>query len=288
MPLKMIVLIKQVPDTHHVTGDTMKSDGTVNRLALPAIVNPEDLNALEEALKIKETTGGKITVITIRPPKAVDALKECLYRGADDVILVSDRRFAAADTLATSYALKCAIETVGDYDLILCGRQAIDGDTAQVGPQTAEKLGINQFTCVSEIISLDQSNITVRRMTDDGYEIVRSCLPILLTIVAEANEPRSPGAKRVMAFKNIASRKNISYDEAYLNFQPSELNGFIKEWNVEDINADPQQCGLSGSPTKVKKIQNIILTVEDTKIIPNTEIGINNLVKELIDDHIIG
>jgi len=133
MPLKMIVLIKQVPDTHHVTGDTMKSDGTVNRLALPAIVNPEDLNALEEALKIKETTGGKITVITMGPPKAVDALKECLYRGADDVILVSDRRFAAADTLATSYALKCAIETVGDYDLILCGRQAIDGDTAQVG-----------------------------------------------------------------------------------------------------------------------------------------------------------
>jgi electron transfer flavoprotein beta subunit len=286
MALKMIVLIKQVPDTHNITGDAMKPDGTVNRLALPAIINPEDLNALEEALKIKETVGGSITVITMGPSKAVESLKECLFRGADDAILVSDRRFAAADTLATSYALSCGIQTVDDYDLILCGRQAIDGDTAQVGPQTAEKLGINQFTSVSEIIGVDQNSITARRIIDSGYEIVSSKLPILLTIVSEANEPRSPSAKRVMALKNLTNQRDLDVD--YLDPQRYELNGYIKEWNVEDINAEPQQCGLAGSPTKVKKIQNVVLTVGDAKIVQNTETSINILVRELITDHIIG
>jgi len=147
MSLQIIVMVKQVPDTHNVSGDAMKPDGTVNRAVLPAIFNPEDLNALEEAIKIKETIGGKITAITMGPPNAVKVLKECLYRGVDDVVLVSDRKFAGADTLATSYALKCAIEKVEKYDLVLCGRQAIDGDTAQVGPQIAEKLNINQLTC---------------------------------------------------------------------------------------------------------------------------------------------
>ena len=179
MSFKMIVLVKQVPDTHNVSGDAMRPDGTVNRAALPAIFNPEDLNAMEEALKIKDIHGGSITVVTMGPPKAADVLKECLYRGADDVILVTDRAFAGADTLATSYALKCAIEKVGKFDIILCGRQAIDGDTAQVGPQTAEKLNLNQVTCVDKIQEITKKYVIARRSIEGGYETVKASLPVL-------------------------------------------------------------------------------------------------------------
>ena len=201
MPLNMIVMVKQVPDTHHVTGEAMKPDGTVNRAALPSVFNPEDLNALEEALKLKATVGGTVTAMTMGPPQAVEVLRDCLFRGADDVILLSDRRFAGADTLATSYALSCAIGKVGAVDLVFCGRQAIDGDTAQVGPQIAEKLGINQLTCVSEIVNVSDGRITVKRSIENGFEILRAPLPVLLTITADANEPRPPSAKRVMAYK---------------------------------------------------------------------------------------
>lgn len=288
MGLKMIVTVKQVPDTHNISGEAMKPDGTVNRGVLPAIFNPEDLNALEEAIKIKETVGGTITAITMGPPKAVEVLKECLYRGADDVILVSDRRFAGADTLATSYALKCAIEKVGKYDLVLCGRQAIDGDTAQVGPQIAEKLNINQLTCVSEVLEINDKTITAKRSVENGYEIVKSRFPVLLTVTAEANEPRSPSAKRVMAYKNIAKKiSDISYDETYMESGTLGAISHIKEWNVESIQADPNKCGLSGSPTKVKKVQNVVLTASGVKQIPNTEEGITDLIHELIEENII-
>jgi len=290
MGLKIIVTVKQVPDTHNITGEAMKEDGTVNRGALPAIFNPEDLNALEEALKIKERAGGSITCISMGPPNAVEVLKECLYRGADDVILVSDRRFAGADTLATSYALKCAIEQVGDFDLILCGRQAIDGDTAQVGPQIAEKLALNQLTCIAEVTAVEEKSITVKRSVEDGYEIVKSPLPVLLTITANANEPRSANAKKVMTYKNIGKElANTSYDESYLN----TANGIpvlahIREWNVEAIGADPEQCGLSGSPTKVKKIQSVVLTAGESRQIANTDAGISSLIHELVEENIIG
>jgi len=284
----MIVLIKQVPDTHNVTGDAMKPDGTVNRSALPAIFNPEDLNALEEALKIKETVGGSIAVITMGPPKAAEILKDCLYRGADDVILVTDRRFAAADTLATSYALKCAIERVGEFDLLLCGRQAIDGDTAQVGPQTAEKLGINQFTCVNEILEVKNNSLIARRSIDGGYEIVHSKLPLLLTITSETNEPRSPSVKLVMAYKKAVVQAEEVISESLSQQSDNGRLKHIREWNVETIKADPDQCGLSGSPTKVKKVQNVVLTAKDIKFVPDTENEISNLMHELIDEHIIG
>ena len=267
----------------------MKEDGTVNRAALPAIFNPEDLNALEEALKIKEQVGGMVTCISMGPPNASEVLKECLYRGADDVILVSDRRFAGADTLATSYALKCAIEKVGDYDLILCGRQAIDGDTAQVGPQIAEKLHINQLTCLSAVTAVDDSSITVRRSVEDGYEIVKSGFPVLLTVTSVANEPRSASAKKVMTYKNIGKEVcNSSYDEAYLSPGVCGVVSHIKEWNVEAIGADPERCGLSGSPTKVKKIQSVVLTACESKQVPNTDAGIADLMHELIEENIIG
>jgi electron transfer flavoprotein beta subunit len=289
MSLQIIVMVKQVPDTHNVSGDAMKPDGTVNRSALPAIFNPEDLNALEEALKIKEKVGGKITAITMGPPNAVKILKECLYRGVDDAVLVSDRKFAGADTLATSYALKCAIEKVEKYDLVLCGRQAIDGDTAQVGPQIAEKININQLTCVSEIIQVNETEITVKRSIENGHEILKSKMPVLLTVTNEANEPRTSSAKLVVTYKNISGRtSDKSYDDEYLESGIDESIRYIKEWNVESINADPQLCGLSGSPTKVKKVQSVVLTASDVRQIPNTEEGIAELIQELTEEHIIG
>lgn len=289
MGLNIIVTVKQVPDTHNISGDAMKPDGTVNRAALPTIFNPEDLNALEEALKIKEMVGGVITVITMGPPKASEVLKECLYRGVDDVILVSDRQFAGADTLATSYALTCAIEKVGEFDLILCGRQAIDGDTAQVGPQIAEKLNINQLTGIFEIADVDETSITVRRSIDGGFETAKSKYPVLVTVTGEANEPRSPSAKLVMAYKNIDHRLcDDSYEAVYMEPGTCSSLPYIRQWNVETINADTDLCGLSGSPTKVKKIESVVLTAGDVKEIPNTEEGISELIHELKNEHIIG
>lgn len=289
MGLHLIVTVKQVPDTHNVSVDAMKEDGTVNRAALPTIFNPEDLNALEEALKIKELTGGSVTCISMGPPNAIEVLKECLYRGADDVILVSDRRFAGADTLATSYALKCAIERVGTYDLILCGRQAIDGDTAQVGPQIAEKLGINQLTCISAVTAADDQSITVQRSVEDGYEIVKSRFPALLTITGSANEPRPANAKKIMTYKNIGKEMcSLSYDESYIAADACAILDHIKEWNVEAIAADPEHCGLSGSPTKVKKIQNVVLSACESRQIANSDSEIADLVHELIEENIIG
>ncbi len=289
MALKMIVMIKQVPDTQNITGEAMKPDGTVNRGALPAITNPEDLNALEEALKIKEEVGGTVTAITMGPPNSAKALKECLYRGVDDVILITDARFAGADTLATSYVLKCVVEKIGEYDIIFCGRQAIDGDTAQVGPQLAEKLKLNQLTSIVEVQEVATDTVTVKRQIDGGFEIVKSKLPALITVTEQANEPRSPSAKRVMSYKNIDKKVGSdSNDEVYRNTDQQNALTHIKEWNVETIGAQPEECGLSGSPTMVKKIQNVVLTVSDMKQIPNTEPGINELVHELIAEHIIG
>lgn len=289
MGLNMIVTVKQVPDTHNVTCDAMKEDGTVNRSALPAIFNPEDLNALEEALKIKEAVGGRITAVSMGPPTAVEVLKDCLFRGADDVILISDRRFAGADTLATSYALSCAIRKIGNYDIILCGRQAIDGDTAQVGPQIAEKLDINQITSVSKIESVTEEAITACRSVESGKEVVRSRFPVLLTVTADANEPRSPSAKRVMAYKNIGRKEcDGSYDDAYLDPGVCTITQYVREWNVDSIEADTELCGLSGSPTKVKKVQNVVLTASGVQQVPNSSEGIGELVEELMHDNIIG
>ncbi len=288
MKLQIIVMVKQVPDTHNVTEEAMKADGTVNRAALPAIINPEDLNALEEALKIKDRIDAHITAITMGPAKAAEVLKECLYRGADDVILISDRKFAGADTLATAYTLKYAIEKIGKYDLILCGRQAIDGDTAQVGPQVAEKLNLNQITNLLEVVDIDERRMTVRRAIANGYEVVRSGFPLLVTVSGEANQPRSPRAKLVMAYKNIEKDvREDSYDVSYMETEETHLLGRIVEWNADSIGVDASICGLAGSPTKVKKIENVVLAVNDIKQIPCTEAGIHGLMQELKSDHII-
>ena len=289
MPFNIIVTVKQVPDTKNITGEAMKPDGTVNRAALPAIFNPEDLNALEEALAVKETYGGHVTVLTMGPPTAETVLKECLFRGADEAVLLSDRKFAGADTLATSYALACAIRRIGTFDLIFCGRQAIDGDTAQVGPQIAEKLDINQVTCATQIKSITPETVTAVRSLENGQETVEAALPLLMTISSEANEPRSFSAKRVMALKNL----ECQHCQAELERGPDDeavcsLPSHIRRWDIEVIGADPERCGLAGSPTKVKKVDNVVLKASDMKNIPDKPEEIAGLVKELIDENILG
>ncbi len=304
MACNSVVLIKQVPDTKNVTAVAMKDDGTVNRGALPAIFNPDDLHALELALSIRDKVGGKVTVITMGPPAASEALRDALYRGADEVVLITDRRCAASDTLATSYILSCAVQRVGDYDLVLCGRQAIDGDTAQVGPQTAEKLGLTQVTYVQSIEEMRDSGMRVRRNTDNGYEVVEGRLPLLFTVVDTANEPRPCSAKRVMKFKRAQSRFEVEAEYkkqnpaateeqtlTYVDRRCAELEEkglLIKVWNLDDVKADLAWCGRDGSPTKVKRIQAIVLKATGFKNIEPTEPGITGLVHELIEDHTIG
>jgi electron transfer flavoprotein beta subunit len=282
MSFNVIVLIKQVPDTQNITGDAMKEDGTVNRAALPAIFNPEDFYALEAALAVKDQfPGTSVKVITMGPPAAAAVLKECLYRGADFTALVSDRGFAGADTLATSYALKCAIEKAGAYDLVFSGRQAIDGDTAQVGPQTAEKLGINQITCVSRIEKLDpaKKEITASRSIEGGRETVKTQLPVLVTFTDEGAEPRPASAKKLMSYKNISPQPVSG---------TTVTDGAMALWDIPAISADPVQCGLSGSPTKVKTITSVVLTAGDIKYIDQSEEGVTGLIHELIADHTLG
>lgn len=287
---KIIVLAKQVPDTRNVGKDAMKADGTVNRAALPAIFNPEDLNALEQALRIKDQfPGTTITILTMGPGRAADIIREGMFRGADDGVLLTDRAFAGSDTLATSYAISRAIAKIKEYDLIICGRQAIDGDTAQVGPQVAEKLNMPQVTYVEEVIQADNKSIQMKRRLDNGVEIVKAPIPVLLTITSSASPCRARNAKFLMKYKHaktISERQSENEDYMSLYHDRPYLN--IPEWSVNDVEVDPQQLGLSGSPTKVKKIDNVVLQAKEAKKIDASDAEINLLMKELIDSHTIG
>ncbi len=288
--LRIIVLAKQVPDTRNVGKDAMKADGTVNRAALAAIFNPEDLNALEQALRLKEKfEGTTITVLTMGPSRAAEILREAMYRGADGGILLTDRAFAGADTLATSYALACAIKKIGDFDLIIAGRQAIDGDTAQVGPQVAEKLGLPQITYVEEIGSPINGRIRLKRRLERGIEKVDAPLPCVITVNSSAPECRPRNARSLMKFKHArtpSERQDASED--YISFYHDRPYLDIQEWNVHDIETDIQQLGLSGSPTKVKKVENIVFQAKETMKVQPDDAGINAFMKELIDNHTIG
>ena len=285
-----VVLAKQVPDTKAVTGKAMNDDGTVNRGALPAIFNPEDLNALELALAIKEQYGGTVTILTMGPPSACDLLRAALCRGADRAILLTDRRAAASDTLATSYILSCAVKKLGKYDLVVCGRQAIDGDTAQVGPQAAEKLGVTQVTYVEELEELKDGKLTVRRNIGAGWERVRVQLPALLTVMETANEPRPQGGRLMMKYKKARSKGEL--DQAGASAAKIEAltkrGLLIEEWGLDEIEADLQWCGREGSPTKVHRIQSVVLTGTEHKQVAPTDAGIGAMVRELIEDHTIG
>ncbi|MBO7680795.1 MAG: electron transfer flavoprotein subunit beta/FixA family protein [Thermoguttaceae bacterium] len=287
MSYHSIVLVKQVPDTANVTGDAMKEDGTVNRAALPAIFNPEDLHALEAALEIKDRFGGTVTVISMGPPKAGDVLRDCLYRGADRAILVSDRRAAGSDTLATSYILAQAVKTVGGYDFVFCGRQAIDGDTAQVGPQCAEKLGLPLVTYLEEILEVKDGTAVLKRNVGNGWEVVRVRLPALVTVIDTANNPHPRRAKRMMRYKFKRTALEFAPDSPQLA-EAKEKGDLLETWSLDDIGADLQRCGFAGSPTKVHKIQSIILTKEGSVSIEPTAEGIRAMVRELIDDRTLG
>jgi electron transfer flavoprotein beta subunit len=292
-----VVLVKQVPDTHNITGNVMKEDGTMNRSALPAIFNPEDLNALEMALQVREQYGGQVTVITMGPPSAAEVLRDALHRGADQVILISDRKFAGADTLATSYTLKCAIEKLGNYDLIFCGRQAIDGDTAQVGPQIAEKLGIPQITYAETIVSLEGDETVVERAFPMGKELVKCTLPCLLTVVDSANQPRPPSARRRIEYKLAATP--LEYPallKKWPEFETGEaLDAYLSQrglkiplWTASDLGADEDKLGLSGSPTQVYKVNFVVLESNESKLVLADQEGIAALIQELVKEYIVG
>lgn len=295
MGLKIVVLAKQVPDTRNVGKDAMNADGTVNRAALPAIFNPEDLNALEQALRLKDThPGSTVTILTMGPGRAAEIIREGLYRGADNGYLLTDRAFAGADTLATSYALATAIRKIGEYDVIVGGRQAIDGDTAQVGPQVAEKLGLPQVTYVEEIQEVKDGRIRVKRHIDGGVETVEAPLPIVLTVNGSAAPCRPRNAKLVQKYKRALGGQEkaaITKDGAelpYASLYESRPYLNITEWSVADVNGDTKQCGLSGSPTKVKKIENIIFQAKESKTITGSDADVENLIVELLANHTIG
>lgn len=292
MSLNIIVLAKQVPDTRNVGKDAMKADGTINRAALPAIFNPEDLNALEQALRLKEQhPGSTIGMLTMGPPRAGEIIRQGLYRGADTGWLLTDRLFAGADTLATSYALATAIKKISDekpVDIVIGGRQAIDGDTAQVGPQVAQKLGLNQVTYAEEILKVENGVATIRRMIDGGVETVEAPLPVVITVNGSAAPCRPCNAKLVMKYKYATCPMERTGEEPWKELYNERPYLTLNEWSVADVDGDPQQCGLSGSPTKVKTVKNIVFQAKESKTLTGSDEDIAGLIEELLEEKIIG
>jgi len=290
MSFRIIVLAKQVPDTRNVGKDAMKADGTVNRAALPAIFNPEDLHALEQALRIKDKVPGtEVILLTMGPFRAAEIIREAMYRGADRGYLITDRKFAGSDTLATSYALSLAVKKLEPYQLVISGRQAIDGDTAQVGPQTAEKLGIPQITYAEEILSVDKKEITVKRRLERGVEVVKSGLPVAITVHSSAPVCRQRVSKLLMKNKHARTVTELQNEtKDYTELYTSRPYLMIDEWTADDLNAQTEMLGLSGSPTKVKKIENVVFQHKESKVIGSGEKEIDDLMQDLINSHIIG
>ncbi|HAU36880.1 MAG TPA: electron transfer flavoprotein subunit beta [Phycisphaerales bacterium] len=307
MGYNCVVCVKQVPDTKKITGEAMKEDGTVNRAALPAVFNPEDLNALEAAMAVRDQYGGTVTVVTMGLPAACAVLRESLFRGADRAVLITDRRAAASDTLATSYILSCAVKKLG-ADLVFCGRQAIDGDTAQVGPQLAEKLGYHLVTYMEEFLGCRERTIRLKRNVGNGWEVVSCPMPALVTVMESANTPRPQAAKRLMKYKKALSKAEVQAKAEHIlegDFEnyTAELKAaevekhcaklagrglLVEQWNLDELGADLAWCGMSGSPTKVHRIQSVVLTGGEYKEFPPNDEGIARLIGELIEEHTIG
>lgn len=288
--LKIIVLAKQVPDTRNVGKDAMKADGTVNRGALPAIFNPEDLNALEQALRLKDMIpGSTVTVLTMGPGRAAEVIREGMYRGADNGVLLTDKKFAGSDTLATSYALSLAVKNLQPYDVVFAGRQAIDGDTAQVGPQVAEKLNIPQITYAEEIVEADDSRIKIKRRLERGIELVVASYPAVITVHSSAAPCRARNARFLMKYKHARTDTELQNQaEDYTHLQTDRPYLRIDEWSVADVGADVSLLGLSGSPTKVKSVESVVLQAKEAKKLSASDADMNLLMKELIDNHTIG
>lgn len=287
--LKIVVLAKQVPDTRNVGKDAMKADGTVNRAALPAIFNPEDLNALEQALKLKDKIEGTtVHILTMGPGRAAEIIREAMFRGADGGYLLSDRAFAGSDTLATSYALACALRNL-ETDLLICGRQAIDGDTAQVGPQVAEKLGLPQVTYAEDILECTEEKLVIKRRLERGVEVVECPRPCVVTVNGSAAPCRPRNARNVMKYKYArAAQEMQDADEDYISLLNERPYLKITEWSVNDIQCEPQELGLSGSPTKVKTIENVVFQAKEAKVLEASDEAIDSMMKELITNHTIG
>ncbi|MDR1739763.1 MAG: electron transfer flavoprotein subunit beta/FixA family protein [Bacteroidales bacterium] len=290
---RIVVLAKQVPDTRNVGKDAMKADGTVNRAALPAIFNPEDLNALEMAIQMKERsiatgTEAEIIVVSMGPGRAAEVIRESFYRGADKGYLISDMKFAGADTLATSYTLSMALRKLAPYNVIISGRQAIDGDTAQVGPQTAEKLDIPQITYAEELMAIDGKTVTLKRRLERGVETVKCQLPCLVTVHSSAAPCRPRHAVRTMRYKHALTPSELQAKSAdYSSMLESCSYLRISEWSADDLGAEPERLGLSGSPTKVKKIDNVVLAHKDAKRLTGADADVESVVVELMSEHII-
>ena len=288
--LKIVVLAKQVPDTRNVGKDAMTPEGTVNRAALPAIFNPEDLNALELALRLKEEcVGSTVHILTMGPFRAADIIRDAIFRGADGGYLLTDRKFAGSDTLATSYALSCALKKIG-ADVIIAGRQAIDGDTAQVGPQVAEKLGLPQVTYAEQIEQVKESSMIIRRRLERGVESVECPIPAVITVNSSAPEVRPQNARLVMKYKYAMIPTEVAADAESLAAKMVAEHDYLKivELTVNDIVCDEQQLGLTGSPTKVKKIENVVFQAKEAKRLSSSDEDINNLMVELIASHTLG
>ncbi len=293
MSLKIVVLAKQVPDTRNVGPDAMTPEGTVNRCALPAVFNPDDLNALEQALILKDKfPGSTISVVTMGLPKSAEVIREALYRGADCGYVVTDRPLGGADTLATSYTLAQAIKKIGDFDIILGGRQAIDGDTAQVGPQIAEKLGLTQVTYAEEILSLDEKErkIAIKRHIDGGVETVEAPLPLVVTVNGSAAPCRPRNAKLLMKYKNatVPAERTPEQEKAMAEMIARKPYLNITQWGAADIECDPKQIGKTGSPTNVKTVKNIVFKAKESRTMTGSDEDVNNLIVELLNEKIIG
>ena len=289
-PLKIVVLAKQVPDTRNVGKDAMTPEGTVNRAALPAIFNPEDLNALEAALRLKDAVeGSTVHILTMGPQRAADIIRDAMFRGADGGYLLSGREFAGSDTLATSYALSCALRRIAP-DVIFAGRQAIDGDTAQVGPQVAEKLGLPQVTYAEEIVGIKESSLVIKRRLEHGVETVECPLPAVITVNASAAECRPRNAKRVMKYKYALATSEIAAAAGTPVAERAAATPYLQivEWAPADVDPDPAQLGLQGSPTKVKKIENVVFAAKEAKRLTASDEDINSLMVELIATHTLG
>ena len=293
MKLKIVVLAKQVPDTRNVGKDAMTAEGTVNRAALPAIFNPEDLNALEQALRIKDQNpGSTVTMLTMGPPRAGEIIRQGLYRGADDGILLTDRKSAGADTLATSYFLAKAIEKIdkeiGHVDIVLGGRRIIKKKTAQVGPQVAQKLGLNQVTYAEEVQKIEDGKATILRHIDGGVETVEAPLPVVITVNGSAAPARPCNAKNVMKYKYATCPMERKGDEPWTELYETRPYLTLGQWSIADCNADYEQCGLAGSPTKVSSVKSIVFQAKESQTLTASDADIEGLVTELLDKNIIG
>jgi electron transfer flavoprotein beta subunit len=290
MSFRIIVLAKQVPDTRNVGKDAMKADGTVNRAALPAIFNPEDLNALEMALKVKDQIkDAEVIVLTMGPTRAAEIIREAMYRGADRGYLVTDRKFAGSDTLATSYTLSLAVKKLAPFQMVICGRQAIDGDTAQVGPQVAEKLKLPQITYAEEILSVTESKIVIKRRLERGVETVEVPFPVAITVHGSAADCRPRISKLLLKNKHARTVTELQTEaKDYTELYTSRPYLTIDEWTVEDLSAENEKLGLTGSPTKVKKIENVVLVHKESTALSSDDRDVESLMKELIEQHIIG